>query len=121
MKYLSPSLEIYKFPVTAITSIINRITGISLSGLFVCGGLVCLVERENELGSLYKEIPSEYKQNLNYMLLTPAVYHTLGGIRHMVWDSFPEMFLNNKQVKNSSLALISLTFPVTHFCEKYLL
>ena len=121
MKNLSPSLEIYKFPVSAITSIINRITGISLSGLFVCGGLFCLVEKDKELLSFYNKIPGDYKQNMNYMLLTPVVYHTLGGVRHLVWDSFPEKFLNNKLVEKSSLALIGLTFPVTHFCEKYLL
>tara|TARA_Y100000768_G_scaffold386892_1_gene376438 strand:- start:2485 stop:2850 length:366 start_codon:yes stop_codon:yes gene_type:complete len=121
MKNLSPSLEIYKFPVTAITSIINRVTGIALSGLFVCGGLVCLFEKEHHLKSLYNKVPEEYKQNINYIIITPAVYHTLGGIRHLIWDYYPNEFLNNKNVKKSSLLLISMTFPITHFCEKYLL
>ena len=121
MKNLSPSLEIYRFPVTAMTSIFNRVSGIALSGLFVCGGFVCLIEKEHHLKNLYNELSSDYKQSLNYMILTPTVYHTLGGIRHLLWDYFPERCLNNNQVRKSSLALISITFPVTHFCEKYLL
>ena len=61
MKNLSPSLEIYKFPVTAITSIFNRVTGIALSGMFVCGDLfVCL--KRTPFENLYNKLPSDYKQ-----------------------------------------------------------
>ena len=35
MKKISPHVEIYKFPITAISSITNRVTGLALTGYFL--------------------------------------------------------------------------------------
>ena len=117
MKILSPSLEIYRFPITAISSILNRITGLAATGYFLGFGIICLFEKDKEALKIY----NNNKKITNYMVLTPMVYHTLGGIRHLIWDHYPVKFLNNKQVKNSSLILFYATFPITYFCEKYML
>ena len=36
----------------------------------------------------------------------PLVYHSLGALRHFVWDYFPDKYLNNVDVPKSSVALI---------------
>ena len=39
---LSPHVQIYRFPVTAVTSIMTRVTGVGLTGLYLAGGTACL-------------------------------------------------------------------------------
>ena len=34
-KIISPHVNIYKFPITAVSSITNRLTGLALTGLFI--------------------------------------------------------------------------------------
>ena len=48
----------------------------------------------------------------------PTVYHTLGGLRHFIWDKYPNVFLNNKAVARSSMLLFGLTVPFTFLSEK---
>ena len=48
---ISPHVNIYKFPLTAVSSITNRLTGLYLTGLFIGSGLYSL--RTNE--SIYKK------------------------------------------------------------------
>jgi succinate dehydrogenase/fumarate reductase cytochrome b subunit len=38
MTKISPHVSIYKFPITAVTSILNRGTGVALSGMYVLAG-----------------------------------------------------------------------------------
>ena len=51
---ISPHVSIYKFPLGALSSITNRLTGLSLSGVFVMGGLVqfCPISCERHYESL---------------------------------------------------------------------
>ena len=101
---LSPHVTIYKFPITAVSSILNRVTGVILSSAFVTGGLVCLIDKEKYL--------EEYKDVYKVPLLFSGVYHTLGGIRHLIWDKYPSL-LTNKAVARSSYSLIGGSLLVT--------
>ena len=42
---ISPHVTIYKFPITALSSITNRATGMFLSTNFVCLGTLCLLNK----------------------------------------------------------------------------
>ena len=35
MKNISPHVQIYRFPLTAISSITNRITGLGITGMYI--------------------------------------------------------------------------------------
>jgi succinate dehydrogenase/fumarate reductase cytochrome b subunit len=105
MRKISPHVQIYKFPITAISSIATRITGVGLTGMFIGAGTICLFNKDKEVIE-------------QYTLLTPTVYHTLGGLRHFVWDKYPNIFLNNKAVARSSILLLGLTVPFTFLSEK---
>ena len=102
----SPHVTIYKFPVTALSSITNRITGLALSGAFVGTGIASLhfpktLERvENEYHA-FEKFP---KFCANSVISFPVIYHTLGGIRHFVWDAYPHL-ITNKSSRYSSLLL----------------
>ena len=120
MKNISPHVQIYKFPITAISSITTRLTGLGLTGIFVGYGSLCLFDKEKIVTEKYKSLDDNYKKIINYGVVTPTVYHTLGGLRHFLWDKYPNVFLNNKAVARSSVLLFGLTLPLTYFTEKFI-
>lgn len=86
---LSPHLTIYRMPMTAITSILNRITGVALLG----GGLVVvwwLLAASSSPGyfafadALITSFPGDVIMTLAVWALW---YHALGGLRHLYWDT----------------------------------
>lgn len=100
---VSPSVEIYKFPIAAISSITNRITGVvltvgatsfaalSIVGVDVAGMMMSL--GNSGIGPIFK-----------FSVAFPLVYHYLGGLRHVYWDKKPET-ITTETVETLSKAL----------------
>ncbi len=107
---LSPHVQIYKFPMTATTSILNRITGLALSGMFLAGSAVPYIY--DDIHPLYQSLSPKTKQGLHGLLTFPIVYHTFGGIRHFLWDAYPHLLTNAKATK-SSYVLIGSSIVTT--------
>jgi succinate dehydrogenase / fumarate reductase cytochrome b subunit len=86
---LSPHLQVYRLPMTALMSISHRITGVILSGgcLLIAGFLVAAM-----LGQDYYDFIMQYAQTEygGWFMLAWAFalyYHTCNGIRHLIWDT----------------------------------
>jgi len=104
-RFVSPHLTIYKFPITALSSITNRVTGVlltvgvtgigalSLAGIDVPSTL-SLIGTTSVIGHVAK-----------FAVAFPLIYHYGGGLRHLLWDRYPQM-LDTKQVEQSSYILI---------------
>eukprot|EP00568_Trieres_chinensis_P010593 CAMPEP_0183310154 /NCGR_PEP_ID=MMETSP0160_2-20130417/29497_1 /TAXON_ID=2839 ORGANISM="Odontella Sinensis, Strain Grunow 1884" /NCGR_SAMPLE_ID=MMETSP0160_2 /ASSEMBLY_ACC=CAM_ASM_000250 /LENGTH=145 /DNA_ID=CAMNT_0025474327 /DNA_START=165 /DNA_END=602 /DNA_ORIENTATION=+ len=118
---VSPHVTIYAFPITALSSITNRVTGVALSfgaaglGLVeVLGGNGAALALMQDIGSMGPAVSSVAKFSVAY----PCVYHYLGGIRHMIWDKYPDL-LTNAEVEKHSWALVGgslvLTLPFMLF------
>ena len=73
-KNISPHVTIYKFPVTAISSILTRVSGAYLSGLFIAGGISKLVNKDKYLYDKYN--------NLNSNLKTAFPFSEIGVFKH---------------------------------------
>ena len=116
---MSPSIFIYKFPFPALTSITNRVTGVYLTSMFCFGGYVMLFECEEAMRKKYTELDVFSKKLINYSAVFSGTYHTLGGLRHFVWDKFPHL-LTNSAVNMHSKILICASVPATYFIEKML-
>ena len=119
MKNISPNIFIYKFPITAISSITNRITGIYLTNLFLFGGLSSLFEYDKILLDKYNHSDKNTKKFIDYSIIFSATYHTYGGIRHLIWDKFPHL-LTKSNVSLHSKILFGVTIPTTYIIEKLL-
>ena len=78
---LSPHLTIYRMPMTAITSILNRITGVALlgGGLLVVWWLLAAASSPS-----YYAFIGDVVMTLSAWALW---YHALGGLRHLYWDT----------------------------------
>ena len=116
-KNISPHVTIYKFPVTAISSIATRVTGVYLTGLFILGGISKITNYDDYLYNSYKKLDNKYKSFLHYSIIIPTTYHTFGGIRHFIWDKYPKL-LTNKSVPKSSYLLFGLTGLSSILAEK---
>mmetsp|Transcript_22133 Transcript_22133/g.52039 ORF Transcript_22133/g.52039 Transcript_22133/m.52039 type:complete len:126 (+) Transcript_22133:161-538(+) len=105
---VSPHVTIYAFPVGAISSITNRVTGCALSfgaaglgALEIFGGAGTSLSLMQTIGSQGFFVAAPAK----FVVAFPIVYHYCGAVRHFVWDYYPDQ-LNNIDVPKSSWALI---------------
>jgi succinate dehydrogenase (ubiquinone) cytochrome b560 subunit len=112
---VSPHVTIYAFPMGALSSITNRVTGVALSmgaaGLGVIelvGGGGASLELMQFIGSQGPLIAAGAK----FTVAFPVVYHYFGGIRHFAWDYAPA-YLTNVDVEKSSLALFGASVAVS--------
>ena len=86
---LSPHLSIYRLPMTAITSIINRITGVALlgAGLLVVWWLLAAASSP-EYYAVADAVITSFPGDIVMTLAVWALwYHALGGLRHLYWDT----------------------------------
>ena len=86
---LSPHLQIYRKQLNSATSILNRITGIAMLGsaLLIVWWLLAAAT-----GKAYFDLVDGLMTSLlGDVLMTLSVlglwYHTLGGLRHLIWDT----------------------------------
>jgi len=112
---VSPHVSIYSFPIGALSSITNRVTGITLSfgavGLSVVelvGGSGAALGMMHDIGSMGPAVASVAKISVAF----PVVYHYIAGFRHIIWDSKPEL-LNNVDVEKSSWLLVGSSIALS--------
>ena len=84
----SPHLTIYKPQITSLLSISHRITGIIQSfGLFLIFILILLIISEKETYKFIELFTQSLIGKILFILYTfSLLYHTLNGIRHLIWD-----------------------------------
>jgi succinate dehydrogenase (ubiquinone) cytochrome b560 subunit len=104
---VSPHVTIYAFPVAALSSITNRVTGVAMAvGCFglgtveIVGGSGTAIQLMQGIGSSGFIVASAAK----FSVVFPIAYHYLGAMRHFVWDNKPDV-LTNIDVEKSSYYL----------------
>tara|TARA_B100000900_G_C20584452_1_gene718922 strand:- start:2176 stop:2556 length:381 start_codon:yes stop_codon:yes gene_type:complete len=110
---ISPHLSIYKFPITAISSITNRVSGMYITGIGLASSFFYLTNEntKNSLQTYYYNSNYYSKKVLNYIFLYPFGYHFCGGIRHLIWDSYPQLLTNSGVAKSSKLLFAVSILP----------
>jgi len=101
----------YKFPAVALSSITNRVTGVALAGAMSAGGVVALVggaEAVPMTMEMFKANAPLAVAPVKFALSFPFVFHTLGGFRHLVWDSTTRG-IDNESANASSLAMFGVS------------
>ena len=86
---LSPHLQIYRLPLTALLSITHRITGVllavgSLGMVWVIAAAAHSAEYYNWLAA---HLQAWYGQVLLFGYLFALYLHFCNGIRHLFWDA----------------------------------
>jgi len=86
---LSPHLQVYRLPMTAITSIGHRISGVVLSiGLLVLAWWLLAAATGPSSFDTAQGILGSFLGRLVLFGWTVAIcFHLVNGLRHLVWDA----------------------------------
>ena len=61
IRKISPHVQIYKFPLTALTSITTRLTGLYLTGIFTTVGIYQFTNNNDYLINKYQKLENYQK------------------------------------------------------------
>jgi len=86
---LSPHLTIYRPQLTSITSILTRITGnaLLLAALLIVWWFLAASTSPEYFAVADAVITSWFGDLVMVLSLWALWYHTLAGIRHLIWDN----------------------------------
>lgn len=86
---LSPHMTIYRWPVTMMTSITHRITGVGLSvGAVVLAWWLAAVSNgiDGGYGTFMMIAANPVGELVLFAITWSLCYHFLSGLRHLAWD-----------------------------------
>lgn len=112
---VSPHVTIYAFPVGALSSITNRVTGcilsfgaVGMAAADIIGGGGASMHIMQVIGSQGAIVASTAK----FTVAFPIVYHYLGAVRHLAWDYRPE-YLETADVEKASKLLFGGSLAIS--------
>lgn len=118
---LSPHLQVYRLPLTAILSISHRITGVVLvMGLIAIAAFLALaaagVETYTMLLGWLSTLPGQMGL---WLWIYALVFHACHGVRHLIWDTARglekhDLLLHNLIELALSVLLTAGAFMATH-------
>jgi succinate dehydrogenase / fumarate reductase cytochrome b subunit len=85
---LSPHISVYRWPITMLTSILNRVTGCALSvgTLLLVWWLVAAAAGPGPFATVQAFIASPIGLLLLFGWTASLAYHFFSGLRHLAWD-----------------------------------
>lgn len=86
---LSPHLQVYRLPMTALMSITHRMTGVALSGgcLLITAFLVCAAIDPDLFEKIRDFSITPIGTAILFAWSLALYYHLCNGIRHLIWDT----------------------------------
>lgn len=86
---LSPHLSVYRPQITSMTSILTRITGNALliSALLVIWWFFAAAHSEDYFVQVNAILTSWFGDIVLSLSVLGLWYHTLAGLRHLIWDN----------------------------------
>ena len=110
-KPLSPHLQIYRLPLTAILSISHRLSGVILGFVYISFVFILLVLAFNvEMFNILLAYFNNFIGKIIVALASLTIfYHMTNGVRHMVWD----LGYGFEKPKLSSSTVLMIAFLLT--------
>lgn len=86
---LSPHIQIYRLPLTALTSIAHRISGalLVLGTLVLVYWLVAAASGPQAYADAQGVLGSWIVQLIIFLWTYALFYHLCNGVRHLIWDA----------------------------------
>jgi succinate dehydrogenase (ubiquinone) cytochrome b560 subunit len=107
---ISPHLSIYRPQLTWLMSIASRFTGCGAALPLYAGAITYLMQPhsiDQIIASVNIPLPALY--TAKFILAWPFVFHSLNGLRHLIWDTGRNLSLP-AVIYGSLVASIFLTF-----------
>ena len=111
---LSPHLQVYKLPLTAVMSITHRITGVGLAvgTLLLVWWLVAAATGPEAFARAQGFIGSFFGLLLMFGWTAALYYHLCNGIRHLVWDAGKSFELSEAERGNQIVVIAAAVLTV---------
>lgn len=86
---LSPHLQVYRLPLTALMSITHRFTGMALvfGSLLVAGFFFAAASGEEAYNTFLNYAETGLGKVILVLWSAALYYHMCSGVRHMIWDT----------------------------------
>ncbi|KAJ3170129.1 hypothetical protein HK101_011378 [Irineochytrium annulatum] len=110
---VSPHLQIYQPQITWILSALNRVTGFAVGGIFYIGAMTYAVMPFSSSAVAATVASAPFMLNVlgKALIAVPTVFHSLNGIRHLIWDQASQLDL--KGVYTTGWIVIGLTAVIS--------
>lgn len=85
---LSPHLQVYKLPLTAILSVSHRATGagMAIGTILVAAFFISAAMGEAQYDAAMNVATSWYGKTILFLWSAGLYFHMCNGVRHMFWD-----------------------------------
>ena len=111
---LSPHLQVYRWQITMVMSILHRATGVALTAGALCLAwwLLALAAGGEQYAHASALVASPFGLLMLFAFSLSLVYHLLNGLRHLMWDvgwgfEIPEIYRSGWTV-----AVLTVVFTV---------
>jgi succinate dehydrogenase / fumarate reductase, cytochrome b subunit len=110
---LSPHLQVYRFQITSVLSILHRITGTALAAgtLLLVYWLIAVAGGPDTYDAAQSVVGSIVGRILLFGWSWALFFHLTNGIRHLVWDAGRGFELPTVTI--SGWAVVILSFALT--------
>lgn len=110
---LSPHLQVYRLPLTAVVSVTHRMTGVLLAAgliLFVVS-LAVIQCGASSFDAMQALIQQPFMSVALWLMVYALFFHLCHGVRHLIWDAGEgyEKPLMNYYILLEMFAAIALT------------
>ena len=111
---LSPHLTIYRPQWTSISSILVRITGNALivAALLIVWWFVAAASGPDAFATANGFITSWFGDLIMTLSVLGLWYHTLGGLRHLVWDSGSMLDVDKSEMAAQMMMVLAVLLTV---------
>jgi len=110
---MSPHLQVWRWHVTMLTSILHRVTGVGLylGGLIAAVWAISLANGPESYDTFKAVLGSPLGKFVMLGMTLSAFYHLANGIRHLIWDLGHG--LDVKSANASSYTVFGFTIAAT--------
>jgi succinate dehydrogenase / fumarate reductase cytochrome b subunit len=111
---LSPHLTIYRPQLTSMTSIFTRLTGNALivGALLIVWWFSALASGPEAYGRANWFMTSWFGDLIMFGSVASLWYHTLAGVRHLIWDSGHMLSIESAERAGQIIILVSVLLTI---------
>ena len=120
---LSPHIQIYRWPMPMVMSILHRITGAGLyfGTLLMVWWLIAAGSGPNAYAKMGGFINSAFWRLILFGYTWALIHHMLGGIRHLIWDTGRGFGPHERETLSLITAVGSIGLTVLLWVVSYLI